>query len=142
MMFGFENAMTLHKIIFTIVPILIAGSFIATFVMIFSPKARGKMLSKNIKALKYMTDYSKEDIEHITKEGASVGIRSKKRILDENEDLLKEIADIESEIDASKIKKKVRAIKEGLESDSIYCKHCGKLIDKDSTFCKHCGKSQ
>lgn len=23
----------------------------------------------------------------------------------------------------------------------MYCKYCGKSIDKDSTFCKHCGKS-
>ena len=26
--------------------------------------------------------------------------------------------------------------------EQIYCKHCGKLIDKDSKFCNKCGKEQ
>lgn len=25
-------------------------------------------------------------------------------------------------------------------ADRLYCKHCGKIVDKDSTFCKFCGK--
>lgn len=141
-MSSFESAMNLHKIMFTIVPLLIAGIFIATFVMILSPKARGKMMSKNIKALKHMTDFSKEDLESIAKETAGVAIRSKKQILDENEELLREINDRQTELETEKLKKKVRAIKEELEGESIYCKHCGKLIDKDSRFCKSCGKAQ
>jgi len=139
---GFESAMNFHKIMFTIVPLLIAGIFIATFILILSPKARGKMMSKNIKAMKYMTDFSKDDLESIAKESAGVLVRSKKQILDENEELLREIADRKTDIETEQIKKKVRAIKEGLETNSMYCKHCGKLIDKDSTFCKHCGKEQ
>ena len=27
-----------------------------------------------------------------------------------------------------------------IESDMMYCKHCGKRIESDSTFCKYCGK--
>jgi rRNA maturation endonuclease Nob1 len=27
-------------------------------------------------------------------------------------------------------------------SSKIYCKHCGKPIEKDSKFCKFCGKEQ
>lgn len=27
-----------------------------------------------------------------------------------------------------------------IESDMMYCKHCGKRIEEDSTFCKYCGK--
>lgn len=41
------------------------------------------------------------------------------------------------------ISPKARAIKEGLtEDETIYCKHCGASIDSDSTFCKKCGKEQ
>lgn len=36
-----------------------------------------------------------------------------------------------------------KGIKEGLsEEDTVYCKHCGQLIDSDSRFCKSCGKQQ
>lgn len=139
---GIENMFNFHKIMFIVVGIFIAGTFIYTFAMMFSPKLRGKMMSRQVKALKHMTDYSKEDLESIAKESAGVAIRSKKGILDENEEILNEIADRETEIEARQIKKKVRAIKEGLEEDTIYCKHCGKQIDSDSKFCKRCGKEQ
>ena len=82
------------------------------------------------------------DLESIAKESAGVAIRSKKKILDENEDLIKEVADRKTNIEAEQIKKKARAIKEGLSGVSKYCKHCGKLIDEDSRFCKSCGKEQ
>ena len=39
-----ESAMKFHEVMFIIVPILIAVIFIATFIMILSPKARGKMI--------------------------------------------------------------------------------------------------
>lgn len=141
-MFNFESAMNFHKIMFTIVPILIAGIFTLTFVMILSPKARGKMMSRNIKALKHMTDYSKNDLEDIAKETAGISIRSKKQILAENEELLREINEMETDLETEKLKRKVRVIKDELKDNSIYCKHCGKQIDKDSRFCKHCGKEQ
>ena len=36
-----------------------------------------------------------------------------------------------------------KGIKDGLSDDNtIYCKHCGSLIDNDSRFCKSCGKEQ
>ena len=36
-----------------------------------------------------------------------------------------------------------KGIREGLaEEQTVYCKHCGALIDSDSRFCKSCGKEQ
>lgn len=107
----------MFSIMFVIVPIFMAFVFIMLMLMIFSPKARGKMMSKQVKATKYMMDDSKDDIESI-----STGMA-----------------------DATKegIKTTVSAIKQGLtEDETIYCKHCGSKIDKDSKYCKVCGKEQ
>lgn len=35
-----------------------------------------------------------------------------------------------------------KEIKKGLKDYTIYCKHCGAIVDSDSTFCKDCGKEQ
>lgn len=104
-------------IFFIFVAIFIALVFAFVIAQIISPKFRGKMMSRQIKAAKYMMDDSKEDIENIstnmansTKEGIEIT---------------------------------TRAIKKGFtEEEGIYCKHCGSKIDNDSKFCKNCGKEQ
>ena len=108
-------------VMFSIIPIMAIGLiifvFILVFVLMFSPKARGKMMSKQIKATKYMVDETKDDIEDISTNLAN----------------------------ATKdgIETTTRAIRKGFtEEEGMYCKHCGGKIDKDSTFCKHCGKEQ
>lgn len=89
--------------------------FVFTFLMIFSPKLRGKMMSKQIKATRYMMNESKDDIKSVTTDFA--------------------------EATKGGVETTARAIKKGLiDSDKIYCKHCGAEIDKDSKFCKRCGK--
>ena len=52
-MFGYMSVMSL------IIPILVGAIFIFTFIMIFSPKVRAKMMGKQIKATKYMIDENK-----------------------------------------------------------------------------------
>lgn len=106
----------MNKIIFTIVPIFAVCIFIFAIVLMFSPKARGKMMSRQIKASKYMMDESVDDIKSISDNMAYA-----------NKDSIKTTA---------------RAIKEGFTKDTIYCKHCGTSIDIDSKFCKSCGKEQ
>lgn len=104
---------TIVYIIFGIAFLLI----ILSFVFMFSSKARGKILSKQVESLKYMMDESKDDIENISTNMA----------------------------DATKdgVETTVRAIKKGItEDDEIYCKYCGSKIDKDSKYCKKCGKEQ
>lgn len=100
-----------------IIFILAISIFILTFVLMFSPKAKGKFMSNQIKAAKYMVDESKDDIKDISTNMA----------------------------DATKdgIEITTRAIKKGFtDNEYVYCKHCGSKIDIDSKFCKHCGKEQ
>lgn len=102
--------------IFVIVPIFACLVFIFVIAVFVSPKFRGKMMSGQIKAAKYMMDESKED--------------------------LKSVSDNISYATKDGIKTTARAIKEGFTEDNIYCKHCGSEIDSNSKFCKKCGKEQ
>ena len=122
-----------------IVPIFMGIVFIFMIAMIASPKLRGKMMSRQFKAMRYMMEESADDLAKLS--GTAAGI--KKEILDENEDLLRDISHKEAKIKSVGIKTVAKAIKEGLtENDYIYCKYCGTEIDNDSKFCKKCGKEQ
>ena len=105
-----------------------------------SPKLRGKMLSRQIKSLKHMTDYSKDDLESIISSMGNISINSAKNIIDENGEKLTDIVEKTSDLSSIAVEKTARAIKKGLTESNIYCKHCGKAIDSDSNFCKSCGK--
>ena len=59
------------SIFFIIVIILIIAGFIFTFGMMFSPKLRGKMMSKQIKATKYMLEETEDDLKDIADRGAN-----------------------------------------------------------------------
>ena len=107
--------------------------------MMFGTKTRSKMLARQMKSLRGATDLSKEDIEQMLTNLSSASIKSKKKILDENEDTLKDIKDAETRINKDAIRETASAIKEGFVGGEMFCKHCGKQIDKDSKFCKHCG---
>lgn len=128
------------EILFYIVPILIGITFIMTIALMISPKLRGKLMSRQIKATKHMMDYSKEDLKDILSTSADIGINAEKEILDNNEETMMENATRKANINKKGIEITANAIKEGLNGSKIYCKHCGKLIDDDSKFCKSCGK--
>ena len=133
---------SIFNIMFTIIPILVVCIFIFTFAMILSPKLRGKMMSHQIKSLKYMMEESSADLTNLTTTTANAAIKAKKNILDENEDVLRDLATRQANISKDGIETTVRAIKKGFTTESIYCKHCGQAIDHDSKFCKNCGKKQ
>lgn len=125
--------------IVTIIFIVAAGFIIFVFVMAFSPKLQGKMMSRQFKSMSYMMEESKDDLAKLS--GTAVGI--KKQILDKNEEILTDLAHKEANIRSVGIKNAAKAIKEGItETSSIYCKYCGNKIDSDSKFCKKCGKEQ
>ena len=69
-------------------------------------------------------------------------IKTQKHILNENKEDLKDIADTQAEVSKDAVKTVANAVKVGLEEEKMFCKHCGKEIDKDSKFCQHCGKEQ
>lgn len=130
------------EILFYIVPILIGITFIMTIALMVSPKLRGKLMSRQIKATKHMMDYSKEDLKDILSTSADIGINAEKEILDNNEETMEDNVTRKANINKKGIEITANAIKEGLTRSKIYCKHCGKLIDEDSKFCKSCGKEQ
>ena len=129
--------MDYFNIIFIFLIIVFVLIFIFAILTFVSPKFRGKMMSRQIKSLKYMTEYSKDDLTDLGE--ASININSS--ILNNNEDKLKDIADKTANISKDAIKTTVSAIKNGIK-DNIYCKHCGEVIDSDSKFCKYCGREQ
>lgn len=129
----------MFDVMFTIVPILVFAGFIFAFMLIFSPKLRGKLMSKQIDATKHMMDASKDSLSSL----AGTALDIKKNILSENEDVLKDMYTKEANIEKEGIKIRTRAFKEGISgSETLYCKYCGTLIDSDSKFCKSCGKEQ
>ena len=134
-------------IIFYIVPILIAITFIFTIALIFSPKLRGKMMSKQIKATKHMLDYTKDDLQDLMTTSSTMGIDTEKTILDKNEDTLRNNVIRKANINKEGIEITTKAIKDGLSSGSEnkntkYCIECGKKIPTDAKFCLYCGKEQ
>lgn len=130
-------------IMFIIIPVLILISFVFTMLMLFSSKFKGKFMSHQLKAVKHMTDYSKQDMEDVITELGNVAVNSKNNIINQNKELLKEMANTQAEINKDAIKTTANAIKEGLNNEAtMYCKHCGNVIDADSKFCKVCGKEQ
>jgi len=110
------DIMIIFKIAFIILGI--AGlTFVFSIITSSNPKVRAKTMEKQMKAVKYM--------------------------MDENEDVLKEMATQSAEISSEGIEIKARAMKKGFENEEeMFCKHCGKTIDKNSKFCKYCGKEQ
>lgn len=137
-----NNVFEFQKIMFIIVPIISILIFILTVVLIFSSKFRGKLMSKQIKAVKNMTDYSKDDIENIMTNLGNISVNAQNNIVTENEETLKNIADKQANINKDSITTISKAIKDGFSKETIFCKHCGSVIDEDSTFCKYCGKEQ
>ena len=124
-------------IMFIIVPIFIAIVFILVIVTMISPKFRGKMMSKQIKATKYMMEEVKDDLADMS----SIAIKTGKKIVDENEDTLRDLANKNANIKKDVLETTVRAIKKGFtEEEKVFCKYCGSKINNDSKFCKNCGK--
>lgn len=131
------------KLFFIIFFIFLIVTFLAIFIyvtmLMFGTKTRAKMLSRQFESLSGATNMSKEDIENLLTNLSSATIRSKKRILDENEDDLKDIKDTEVRINKDAIRESAKAIKEGF-TGTTFCKFCGASIDDDSKYCKACGK--
>lgn len=117
--------------------------FVFVIIQMVSPKARGKMMSKQFEALKHMTNYAKDDMEDVMENLGNISANAQNNIINQNEDILRNIANKQADINKDAIKTTVGAVKAGWTgSNSAYCKHCGSVIDADSRFCKVCGKEQ
>ncbi len=69
-------------------------------------------------------------------------IKTQKHIINDNREDLKDIANTQADVSKDAVKTVASAVKDGLEDEKMFCKHCGKEIDKDSKFCQYCGKEQ
>ena len=140
---GFESMFAMHKILFVVFGVIFVVIFGFAIATMFSSKLRGKMMSNHVKAMRHMTDMSKEDMKHITTTLGDVAVNARSNIINNNEDLLRDMANKQADINKGAVKTTFSAIREGLQGDStMFCKHCGASIDADSTFCKKCGKEQ
>lgn len=105
------------KYLFIIVPAIALFVIVFTIVSIVSPKMRGKMMARQIKAAKYMLDEAEDDLRNISTRTAMAS---------------KNGLNIAS-----------GAVKDGFSSGTPkFCKHCSEPIDEDSIYCKRCGKKQ
>ncbi len=104
---------SIGKILMVVVPILMIVIFGFTFVMILSPKLRGKWMAKQLEATKYMMEASKGTMKDIAKTTSEV----QHDIIEENKDLMKETADMQAEIHKDAIKTTAKAIKDGLKDE-------------------------
>jgi hypothetical protein len=139
---GFQSPLV-FEVLFVVFLIVFISIFILFLASLLSPKLRGKMMSRQIKATKFMVEESKDNLKGLYSTTAGIGIAGKKAILDQNADELRDIAMREADIASAGIETRARSVKRGLtQEDSIYCKHCGTAIDSDSRFCKECGKGQ
>lgn len=115
--------------------------FVFVIIQMVSPKARGKMMSKQFKSLKHMTEYARDDMEDVIENLGNISANAQNNIINQNEDILRNIATKNANINRDAIKTTASAIKEGFSStNTMFCKHCGSSIDVDSKFCKVCGK--
>ena len=86
------HVITIVGVLIFIITIVV---FIFVFILMFNPKIRGKFMSKQIKATKYMMDDSKDDIQDVSTNLAKATKDS--------------------------IEITTRAIKKGFTDDYIYC---------------------
>lgn len=141
----FNLISSIMPIMFIVILAITGCVFIFVMINMFSPKARGKMMSKQIEAMKHMTDYSKDDLESMMTSLGNVSANVQNNIITQNEDILRNVATKQADINKEAVKTTVSAIREGFTGESnstIFCKHCGSVIDADSKFCKKCGKEQ
>lgn len=128
----------IFKVLQFVVPIMFVCILIFTFLMVFSPKVKSKMMGKSLKTLKTMMEDNTEVFQELNK----MNINLQKNVLEENEEMLKDINRRSANVSKDGVEITARALKKGLSGETIYCKHCGNSIDADSRFCKTCGKEQ
>ena len=88
-----------------------------------------------------LTSNSEKNLEKMLIKYGNAVTRAQNKIINNNEELLRETINKEADIHKDSVKTIAHSVKEGLSDDNkIYCKHCGAQIDADSTFCKKCGK--
>lgn len=110
--------------------------FVYAITITFSTKSQIRMLKRQLS-----NNVAKDGLQDILSDLSDLAIKTKNSILEENGDMLRDIATKEANISKDAITIKAKAVKEGFgQADTMFCKHCGENIDSDSKFCKKCGQ--
>ncbi len=128
------------KIMFIVIPIFIGLTMIVTITMIISPKFKGYLMSRQIKSIKHMTDYSKKDIEDIEYNIYTTSIDAENKIVNDKYSEMENIYTKKANAKKEALSATSKTIKEELLS--TYCKYCKEKIPIDSNYCNKCGKKQ
>lgn len=90
-----------------------------------------------------LTGSSQKGLEKTLTKSMNAVVKAQNNVIKNNEDILRENANKNADINKDAVRTIAHSVKEGFTDDNtIYCKHCGSLIDGDSKFCKVCGKEQ
>lgn len=127
------------EIMFIIIPIFIGLTFLFALATIISPKLRGKIMSRQIKSIKHMTDYSQKYLEDIEYNIKKAHIDAEKKIVDKKYSDLESIYTNISSAKNNAVKQTMNAVKEGLDGHK-YCQNCARINKEDATYCDKCGK--
>ena len=129
------------QILSVVVPIFVFATFIIVIALMISPKLRAKFIKHQLKTYKHVVDDSKDELTHIGTGMGNISVETKKRILEQNEETLQDMATQQANINREGIEIMAGAVKKGFTS-TVYCKHCGTSIAEDSRYCRYCGKNQ
>ena len=100
-------------------------------------------LSKAGKFVEAKDFYFENLFEDVIENFGNISANAQNNIINQNEDILRNIATKQANINKDAIRTTASAIREGFGStNTMFCKHCGSSIDADSKFCKSCGKEQ
>ena len=136
---GFFSIM---EYIFPVIFIVVFGFIIFTFYSALTGKGQSMMMKRQLRRSMKVLEDNKEAIKELNKLSSEIGVDTKKTILGEMGDDLKDIASMEADIESTGLEKKAAAIKRGLTEDAVTCRYCGAQIDADSRYCKVCGRQQ
>ena len=91
----------------------------------------------------FITGTSRKGLEKRLTRSMSILAKAQNNVMKNNEDILRQNANITADINKDAIRTMSHAVKEGFtDNNTVYCKNCGQLIDENSWFCKFCGKEQ
>ena len=85
----------------------------------------------------FITGTSRKGLEKRLTRSMSILAKVQNNVMKNNEDILRQNADMNADINKDAIRIMSKAVKEGFSDDNtVYCKNCGQLIDEDSRFYK------
>lgn len=91
----------------------------------------------------FITGTSRKGLEKRLTRSMSILAKAQNNVMKNNEDILRQNANMNADINKDAIRTMSHAVKEGFtDNNTAYCKNCGQLIDENSWFCKFCGKEQ